>query len=337
MSRGFVLGKFMPPHGGHMRLCATAAALVDELTILVCWLPDDPIPGPLRLAWMRELFPRARVVGHDAVVPQAPEEHGDFWPIWRGIAKAAHPEPIDFVFAGEAYGRRLAAELGAEFVMVPRWSDGVSGTAVRASPWTHWAMLPPPVRGHYARTICLHGAESTGKTMLAERLAGHFATLWVPEYGRAHCEEHGLALGPADLAAIAARQSAAISAARPWCDRRLFTDTDALTTAAWSEMLIGDVPEGVRRHPRSDLYLMLEDDVPWHDDGTRYFADPERRRAFSAICRRVLDEAGVRYVVLSGEWEARFRRAVEAVERFDTGGVWSESSFDASPDPRRAT
>ena len=47
MRHGFVLGKFMPPHLGHVHLCETARQLVDRLTILVCWLPDDPIPGPL--------------------------------------------------------------------------------------------------------------------------------------------------------------------------------------------------------------------------------------------------------------------------------------------------
>ncbi|MGZ8360309.1 MAG: adenylyltransferase/cytidyltransferase family protein, partial [Allosphingosinicella sp.] len=101
MSRGFVLGKFMPPHAGHVFLVETARTLVDELTILVCWLPDDPIPGEARLAWMRELFPHCRVVGHGALVPQAPDEHPDFWPIWRRIVREAHPEPIDTVFASE--------------------------------------------------------------------------------------------------------------------------------------------------------------------------------------------------------------------------------------------
>ena len=57
MTRGFVLGRFMPPHAGHVHLCETARRLVDRLTILVCWQPDDPVPGPLRLQWMRELFP----------------------------------------------------------------------------------------------------------------------------------------------------------------------------------------------------------------------------------------------------------------------------------------
>jgi HTH-type transcriptional repressor of NAD biosynthesis genes len=82
MKRGFYLGKYMPPHRGHLFVCETAMQLVDELTVLVCALPDDPIAGPLRFAWMKEMLPRARVLYHDAVVPQTPAEHPDFWRIW---------------------------------------------------------------------------------------------------------------------------------------------------------------------------------------------------------------------------------------------------------------
>ena len=316
MRRGFILGKFMPPHAGHVHLCETARRLVDKLTILVCWLPDDPVPGPLRLQWMKEMFPDCRVLGHDAIVPQAPEESPDFWPVWREIVRAAHPEPIDMVFAGENCGLRLAAEVGAAFTPVaPRLFPDMSGTAVRADPWAHWERVPPAVRPHYALTICLHGPESTGKSTLSAPLAAHFETLWVPEYGRAHCELYGTDLDDAGLVTIGRTQSAMTRAALPWCNRRLVVDTDALTTAAWSIMILGHVPEGVLDGwNRAYLYLLTELDVPWEDDGTRYFPAPEDRRRFMAACERVLDEAGARYVRIGGTVEARLGQAVAAVE-----------------------
>ncbi|WP_425229880.1 hypothetical protein [Sphingomonas sp.] len=149
---GFLLGKFMPPHAGHQLLCDTAVSECERLTILVCWLPDDPVPGPLRLDWMRSLYPGARVLGHDAIVPQEPSEHPDFWPIWRSIVRAAHPEPIARVFASESYGARLAAEVGARFhpVDIARKRVALSGTMVRADPSRHWTLLPAPVRAWYA-------------------------------------------------------------------------------------------------------------------------------------------------------------------------------------------
>jgi NadR type nicotinamide-nucleotide adenylyltransferase len=321
VTRGFLLGKFMPPHAGHMRLCETAQALADQLTILVCWLPGDPIPGELRLEWMREMLPRARVLGHGAVVPQAPGDHPDFWAIWREIVREAHPEPIDLVFAGEDYGARLASELGARFVQVPRTGDGFSATAVRTDPWGEWDALPPPVRGHYAQTICLHGPESSGKTVLAERLARRFGTSWMHEHGRVYCLGMPVhALAAEDLETIARRQSAMIAAGRRWCARRLFADTDALTTAAWSLMLLGHVPDGVRGHAPADLYLLLEDDAPWIDDGTRVFGEPCRRRDFFEACERVLVETGAPYVRVGGDWEARYRACVAAVESLPPPG-----------------
>ena len=317
MKHGFVLGKFMPPHAGHVHLCETARRLVDKLTILVCWLPDDPVPGPLRLQWMQELFPDCRVLGHDAVVPQAPEESPDFWPVWRGIVQAAHPEPIDMVFAGEDYGLRLAQELGAAFTPVaPRLFPDVSGTTVRAQPWAQWDRIPPAVRPHYAQTICLHGPESTGKSTLSAPLAAHFDTLWVPEYGRAHCELYGTDLDDAGLVTIARTQSAMTRAALPWCNKRLVVDTDALTTAAWSLMILGRVPDGLfDGFTRADLYLLTDIDIPWEQDGGRYYPDPADRQRFMVACVQVLEEAGADWVKLSGQNDARLATAIAAVER----------------------
>ena len=36
--------------------------------------------------------------------------------------------------------------------------------------------------------VCLHGAESTGKSTLARKLAARFACPAVPEYGRTYAE-----------------------------------------------------------------------------------------------------------------------------------------------------
>ncbi len=322
MTRGFLLGKFMPPHAGHLTLARAARAMVDRLTVLVCWLPDDPIPGELRLAWMRELLPDCEVIGHGAPVPQAPDESPDFWPIWRGIVRAAHPEPIDLLFAGEEYGKRLAEEVGGLFVPLggrimaadPEGIGGLSGSAVRADPWAYSAFLPGPVRAHYARTIVLHGVESTGKSVLAERLARRYGTVWVPEYGRAQAEVHGVEMDAADLTLIGDAQSAMIATWRRWATRYLFADTDALMTAAWARMMLGAAPDALMKHPRADLYLLLEPDVAWIDDGTRIYGTDASRARFASLCREVLYAAGVRWIAIRGDWDARFDAAVAAVE-----------------------
>lgn len=316
-TRGFVLGKFMPPHAGHVSLCRTAQSLVDQLTILVCSLPDDEMPGSQRARWMRELFPEARIEHIDRVVPQAPEESEDFWPIWRAIVREFHPEPIDMVFAGEGYGLELARQVGGLFVPLLRdegvGMGGISGTAVRADPAAHWRFLPQPVRRDFVTIVALHGVESVGKSTLAKALAERLGTEWVAEYGRAHCEVHGNDLVPADLELIARTQQALIASARDWSGPVLITDTDWLMTAAWNEVLF-DEGLGGPRYPLADLYLHLPPDLPWVDDGTRMFGEESERQRFDSICRNVLSRAGAHVVELDAPLDGRVEQALAAIE-----------------------
>ena len=322
MKRGLVLGKFMPPHAGHVTLIRAARSLVDELTILLCSLPDDPIPGETRLEWMRELFPDCQILWQSNPVPQEPAESPDFWEIWTGIIKRSHPEPIDYVFAGEPYGAELASHVGGMFVPLGgRVLDadrngigGLSARAVRADPWRYWDYLPQPVRNHYAVTICLHGIESVGKSSLAQQLADHYRTTFVPEYGRSHCETHGTDCREEDLMLIGEAQQAMIEAARPWANRILIADTDALMTAAWSQMMIGYMPDQLICHRRADLYLMLGSDVPFVDDGTRVFKSSGQRERFDRIARNTLAVSRAEFVEIRGSWHERFEAAVTAID-----------------------
>ena len=320
MKRGFVLGRFMPPHAGHVTLIRSARALVDELTILLCSLPNDPIPGEERVAWMRELFPDCRIVWQSNPAPQETSNDPDFWEIWTGIIERSHPERIDYVFAGEDNGAELAARLAATFVPLGgrilnadvNAIGGLTARAVRADPWRHWDYLPRPVRNHYAVTICLHGIESVGKSTLAQRLADHYRTTLVPEYGRAHCETHGTDCREEDLMLIGEAQQATIEAARPWANRVLIADTDALMTAAWSQMMIGYMPDQLICHRKADLYLMLDADVPFVDDGTRVYKTAEARERFHRIVRDTLAVSRTNFIEIRGSWDERFDAAVQA-------------------------
>ena len=324
VKRGFILGKFMPPHAGHVALIQAARALVDELTILLCSLPGDAIPGEERLEWMRGLFPDCRIVWHFKPAPQEPAESKDFWKVWRTIVAKAHPEPIDYVFAGESYGEELARNVGGFYVPLggrvlgadQDGLGGLSGAVIRSNPWDHWQFLPPQVRNHYALTISLHGVESVGKSVLAERLAAHYGTISVPEYGRSHCEAHGTDCREQDLLLIGEAQQAMIEAARPWCNRLLIADTDALMTAAWSQMMIGYAPDQLICHRKADLYLVLGTDAPFIDDGTRVYGEPGARARFDRVAREVLRVAQSNVVEIWGSWDERFDASRAAIDQF---------------------
>jgi NadR type nicotinamide-nucleotide adenylyltransferase len=316
-SRGMVLGKFMPPHLGHLYLCEVAERAVDELAVVVGTLAREPIPGALRHAWMRELMPRAHVLHLSDENPQEPAEHPDFWAIWEASLRRVLPWEPDVVFASEPYGARLAAIWGAEHVLVDvaRSVVPVSATAIREAPMASWRYLPRCVRPWFARRVCIFGPESTGKSTLAAALAAHFDTVAVPEYARGHLELRGGALCEDDMPLIARRQHAVEEALARSCNRLLVCDTDALTTALWSETLYGAVDPTVRRlaeRGRYHLTLLCDVDVPFVPDVVRYL--PDEREAFFARAERALRDQGRRYRVIRGDWQARFEAAVAAIE-----------------------
>ncbi len=314
MKRGMVLGKFMPLHAGHLYLIDFARAWADELAVVVGTMEGEPIPGALRHRWVQELRPQLQVLHLHKSLPQKPEEHPDFWRIWQESLLELLPWVPDLLFASEEYGQRLAEVLGAKFVPLERTLFDLSGTAIRADPWAHWAQLPEPVQSHYRRSVCIFGPESTGKSSLTAQLAREWKTIWVPEYARIHLEAQGGALSEADILLIAQGQRALEEALWPQAGPLLFCDTDLLSTVTWSEQLYGSCPAWIldealnRAH---HLYLLLDIDVPWIADPVRYL--PDERRSFFERSRALLERYQLPYLILSGSWEARRQHALEAV------------------------
>lgn len=161
--------------------------------------------------------------------------------------------------------------------------------------------------------ICFHGAESTGKSVLAARLSAELGYAWVPEFGRTYCEERGTDLTMADLLAIAAGQNAAMQAASANNPEILLLDTDPLMTAAWARMLFGIVPPELMDYAKAERYLLFAADVPWVADGTRFFGTAEARGRFAAIARQVLIDAGVSVIPIAGTWAQREADARDAI------------------------
>ena len=163
--------------------------------------------------------------------------------------------------------------------------------------------------------ICLHGAESTGKTSLAPRLARMLGAVVVPEYGRTYCEENGTDLDAADLLAIFEGHIAATAAAQAAEPGWLISDTDPLMTQAWSLMLLG------QRLPRidawtdvADLYLVPAMDLPWEEDGTRLFGSQLGRQQFMDVAIGELERRKLRWAWVEGEGDARLQSALAAIQ-----------------------
>ncbi|MEJ1971401.1 MAG: ATP-binding protein [Lacunisphaera sp.] len=177
--------------------------------------------------------------------------------------------------------------------------------------------------------IAVYGPESTGKTELATKLAAHFGAPLVAEYARERWDQQG-ALGLEDMLPIAHEQWRREDAAAAQCHvlrdiargrgRLVICDTDVLTTMLWSDLLYGTTPDELRRGAEKRcknyaLYLLLDIDVPFAPDPQRCFPDPADREKAMRVWRGALERRRLPFELIRGDWAARERLAIAAVER----------------------
>ncbi len=169
--------------------------------------------------------------------------------------------------------------------------------------------------------ICILGAESTGKTTLAQALAGHFDCPWVPEYLRQFCQTQGRTPERAEQAQVIETQvrweSAALERARQQQARFVFCDTAPLLTAIYSNYIFSDpslLPQGRSLHASYALTLLLAPDIDWVADGLQ--RDGEHVRApVHQFIERELTALALPFVQIGGVGDSRLKAALEYIHQ----------------------
>lgn len=169
--------------------------------------------------------------------------------------------------------------------------------------------------------IALLGAESTGKTTLAQQLRDALATeghdaVTVGEVLREFCDRHARTPRPDEQRAIAAEQTRRIDAAAA-SHALVVADTTALMTAVYSDQVFGDgslytAAEAGQR--RCDLTLLMALDIPWQADGLQRDG-PKVRDPVDAKVRAALLRSRTPFSVVSGIGPARLAAALDATRR----------------------
>jgi nicotinamide riboside kinase len=172
-----------------------------------------------------------------------------------------------------------------------------------------------------ALVIAVIGAESTGKTTLAQALAARLADetglrcTWVDEWLRAWCASAGRTPLRHEQWDIARTQHARIAAARTGHDV-VVCDTSALMTAVYSRIVFADDSLDARAAAlhRSDVALSLLTalDLPWVADGLQRDGAHVREPVDNAL-RELLQRHNLPWVLVGGSGAARFDAALDAV------------------------
>ena len=180
----------------------------------------------------------------------------------------------------------------------------------------------PAARGF---VIALLGAESTGKTTLAQALQAALAgggpaddrrrVALVPETLREFCDRERRTPRQDEQQNIADEQTRRIAAATHDHDI-VIADTTALMIAVYSDHVFGDTslyPGAQAAHARCDLTLLTALDLPWQADGLQRDG-PHVREPVDARVRAALGRAGAAYSVVFGSGAARLEAALACVE-----------------------
>ncbi|MBS7529475.1 multifunctional transcriptional regulator/nicotinamide-nucleotide adenylyltransferase/ribosylnicotinamide kinase NadR [Hazenella sp. IB182353] len=332
---GMYGGKFLPcPHLGHVYTMIQASTKVDELHIIVSHdtsyekklflhSPLDPISYVNRIRWWIQL---TRDLPHVHVHEIYEEQTGLFsdWVKGSEAIKKVIGKPIDVVFSSETAYSTIFAELypTAKHVIIDekRETYPISGTQIRTDgAIKHWHMIPKTIQPYFAKQVVVVGTESCGKSTLVKNLALLFNTVYVEEFGRTFYEKLGGCEGltlPEDYPEIAFEHKYQEKMALQQANKVLFIDTEATVTQYFLKLYLNQqqaILDEFIKMQRYDLWLFLEPDVKWVNDGTRTFGEQQQREQNHQLLKRMLDQQHIPYISISGNYEQRLQTALQHV------------------------
>jgi len=201
---GFIGGKFLPLHLGHVYAIMESSNRVDELYVILSsskkrdreLCERDGIkymPAEIRLNWLGELL-------HDLEnikLLHIEDDWGDEdynWEEGARIIKEKIGKKVNFIFSSEPeYGARFERLYpGAQHVVIDEGRNAVpiSATQIRRGLYKHWNYLPKCVQTFFTKKVAIVGTESCGKSTLVKKLAKIYNTTFVHEVGRDYCEKY---------------------------------------------------------------------------------------------------------------------------------------------------
>jgi len=321
---GLVLGKFLPPHRGHLYLIDTAIESCDMVHVVATHNDTQPIPGKLRVDTLIEIYKNNPNVSihsvDDSGLPQHDSECDtldEFYSHWVPLVYNNVKE-LDVVFTSEDYGSDFAKYLEIEHVLVDkeRLKYPVSGTKIRTNPFDNWEFIPDEIKPFFIKRIAIMGPESTGKSTLSKKLSTYFKTVFVPEYGRYVYENNGNKISIDDFIPISEGRQSLEDWLITKANKVIFCDTEDITTYIFSKMFFEKEYKSKefwfldKMKNKFDLYILMKPECKAVQDGTRSFLE-ERWEHYEEI-KKELTKQGCNYIEVGGEeWDERFDTCVE--------------------------
>lgn len=322
MVKAFVFGKFLPFHKGHEAMINFALTKCDFLTVLVCCSDKENIPAPTRQKWIEKTFEKESKIEIksynylESELPNTSESSQEVSKVWSAIFKEFFPD-YDLVITSEEYGNYVASFMKIEHIAfdIPKQLFPVSASAVRKDIFTNWKFLPDSVKLDFVIKVVVLGTESTGKTTLTERLAKYFNCSSVKEAGR-DLIANSNSFEFDDLHLVATEHAKRIDKAVLEQSPLIIIDTDIHITKSYANFTfdkILEVESKIYNSNKADIYLYLNNDVEYVQDGTRL--SKHDRNLLDISHRQILQQHNIDITEITGSWEQRFDKAVTTIKQ----------------------
>ena len=166
--------------------------------------------------------------------------------------------------------------------------------------------------------IAILGAESTGKSQLAQALAQRFShqgwvTHRVDEYLREWCDQHQRTPQQHEQVLMAQTQMARVQEAP--VQAIVIADTTSIMTAVYSQLLFNDhsLDDMALSHQQLfDVTFITGLDLPWVADGLQRDG-PHVRAPVDAAIRSLLAKGNIAYQVVYGQGKERLTNALHGL------------------------
>jgi len=321
MDKAFVFGKFLPFHKGHEAMIRFALTKCNFLTVLVCCSDKESIPGQVRKAWIEKTFENqnhieVRIFNYsESEFPNTSVTSKDVSEIWADIFKKQFPD-YSLLITSEPYGVIVAEFMNIQHVVfdLDRKLYPVSATSIRSDVFRNWKYLPDSVKFDFVFKVVILGTESTGKTTLTQKLSTHYKCSYVFEAAR-EIIANSNSFSLDDLHLVAKEHSKRIDQAVIGESPLVIIDTDIHTTKSYSNFTFDkelEVSDDIYNSNKADLYLYLNNDIEYLQDGTRL--NETVRNLLDVSHRQVLTAHNINIIEINGNWQERFEKAVEQID-----------------------
>ena len=296
---GVILMTALVPTKGHAALIKFAANMCDRVHVIISTRSHEPTAFFDRFSAFVGQVPSFNVnfLEHrDDDAPQNPETEQQ-WDYWRRVVQNWHnlyspytSDPAvcptgtikyDFLFASEPYGKKMAEVIGAEFIPfdIGRRMIDVKGTTVRHDLIKHFGDILPNFQLQLQKQIVLFGQESVGKSTMTKMLNEWYGntSYMTHEFARPYLEFKDDKTVTDWRMDVIANGQIALEKTIPWDRPFVFLDTDILSTIGYYRIYQGKEPQWLsdrfRAMDRKDLYVVMNDQIPFVADPLRYGGD----------------------------------------------------------------